>query len=1415
MTQNVQPQQRRQTEDAVTLGRGVAAQRVPQQHPFNRRQNRGPPTFPHPNHEQQLLRLHNQARAPSNRMELKIAIHRVPLTWGTYDLWRSFERFGNISYIKVHEPRSIDKTAMIFFRPAPADVSWVGRTIQGIGPNNNVEYVDTIDRSEMPTTYPSVSTKKSFPERMFLPLLQADFGVMKDETSMLVMHSSTATASFVPQLTLDLRWKALFLTFSVTMPATSGGTLERHFKMKINPSQICDGSVEHPKEGNTAALILTLDMPPMVERKTSNIRATHEKGKSVWDDKNIWLRQTDIDEDPTGRKSGVKLRKENCIIDIARWLAYRLVIDKASMGDDIFQALADHNVKIQNDKALKYSREHYGNPNALWSALDPASKAIKTVDEKYSSLSDLQVMANDEVNLPFDVRYRLEVCLSQGVLHESNVNAEFMNKLSTLAVTDQLRACKILEKAAESQARYHDPDQIFRLQNQVSVVEKKRPGYCIKIPSANVTPSTIYYSTPVLETSNRIIRQFSKYESHFLRVKFTDEKYKGRIFADESHHLDEVYSRIKRTMAYGIWIGDRHYEFLAFGNSQFREHGAYFFCSTPSLSAQMIRDWMGNFRNIKVVAKYCSRLGQCFSTTRAIPNTVDLVRIPDVERNGFCFTDGVGKISPFLARLIASHFSLPNTELEYPAMFQFRLAGCKGVLAVDPALKGRTIEIRPSQEKFAAQFYGLEICRISQFSTAYLNTQLILVLSALGVPDEVFVGKLRAMLADLSEAMTSERKAKELLQKNIDFNQMTITLASMIFDGFMETKEPFMISCLRLWRSWSLKYLKEKARIYVEDGAFVLGGTDETQTLRGHFEGRVDTAGVLSCGTNDEELVKENIESTLPEIFLQIPDPDAQGKWKVVEEICVLARNPSLHPGDARIVRAVNVPALHHLKNCVVLPQTGDRDLANMCSGGDLDGDDYLVMWDKDLMPREWNHAPMDYTAPPPVESHGPVTVEDMTNFFVKHIKYDNLNRIAVAHRYWADDPQNPDGIKGDKCLQLAELHSKAVDFAKTGVPAEVPEDLRTRRWPHWAEPKGKSKHKIYQSRKILGKLYDEVKREPFHAAWEMPFDQRILSSCHASEEMLQGAREIKGLYDEAVRRIMAAHGIRTEFEVWTGFVLEHHQDINDYKFAENIGEIARALRQQHQEMCYERAGTNPRERDWERMKPFLVAMYTVTADEVGQAVAESKEATVKGGRAVPLRYLTFENMPFTSFPWLFARELGQIATGSSSGPPLLSSSLPRPVARAPAQKKQQPGLDLLGDIQLPQLPEVNTDIGVIRRGDVLEVRGEHPAADAPVPGWAQKPFEEEADKMERNASSKGKAMPPSLSVTPPSPPPRQPEEVSALTKMVGEKLPVDEAGGESNEDETEQVTIDFEAKPSAFEAVKARFGFDDADDDE
>jgi RNA-dependent RNA polymerase len=1147
----------------------------------------------------------------------------LPFSWGTAEVYNLLSQHGS-------EPTRIDMVlsdrnpagnAKIVFRPPPANAAWL---FQGFGITSVRDGKQTTVRISARIEGERSERQKSrlggaFDE-LYVGGVGISFGIMRQPDEMLVMRYIVEPGNRRPQMTVNLRKQHLELNFSIRV-GLNDRMVERYFKFRIPFSLLTKGIIEDRNADGRMSLVIPLEAPPLAFRKTSHVQDTQDPKIKEWNDRQAWYRQVSVESDARAAASRTtQLQNEGSFIDVGRWLCYRFELQGVPQLHQLRAAFAQHGVHVRRESILGVVSDG----SSLWNWLGS------------SKTSFFEQMNNEIVHLPFAVRYQLEACISHGCLHESNLSAAWAKKLLDLDTLTPMptnnelnqnpRATKLLEKVLESKQRFYNAMDIFALLSKVNTVQKKVPRYCTMVRSATVTATTIYFNSPSMDTSNRVIRQFRQHEDRFLRVKFRDESYKGTIMNFGDDTSDELFTRVKRTMKNGIVVGDRRYEFLAYGNSQFREHGAYFFAPTSTLTTEMIRDWMGDFEGIKTVAKYASRIGQCFSTTRAMPNSVAINRIPDIERNGYCFTDGVGKISLFSAQITALEMGLSSFADDCPSVFQFRLGGLKGVLSVDTSLKGPLIEVRPSQEKFPAAYKGLEICRISQFATAYLNQQIVLVLSALGVPDEVFVKMLCSMLSRLESAMSDQTVAMDMLLRNIDLNQSTVQLASMIVDGFMATNDPFFMSCLRLWRAWSIKYLKEKAKIFVEKGAFVLGCVDETGILKGH-----ENSNPSSDFTHDVNL--------LPEIFLQITDPGNKG-FKVVEGVCTLARNPSLHPGDTRVVRAVDVPQLRHMRNCVVLPSTGDRDIASMCSGGDLDGDDYLVMWDLDLLPDEWNYAPMDYTAPPPVISDGPVTVDAMTSFFVTHMKNDNLGRIATAHRYWAD--MEDDGVKDDKCIQLAALHSMAVDYAKTGVPAEMPKELKIKKYPHWAE---KEKHRSYISKKVLGQLYDEVDRVPFDPAWELPFDSRILEAYEINDQtLLDRVKETKRLYDESLRGLMAQHGIRTEFEIWTTFIVEHNHENRDYKIQEELGEAAAALKRQFQDMCYEGAGTTPRERDWDKLKLWVAAMYTVTAQEVAAANAECDARLLVAEEYVPQRFRDTETMPLISFPWLFQRELGMIA---------------------------------------------------------------------------------------------------------------------------------------------------------------------------
>lgn len=894
----------------------------------------------------------------------------------------------------------------------------------------------------------------------------------------------------------------------------------------------------------------------------------------------------------------------------------------------IGEILKDHNIQIENGGHFQETRDM---PTPVWRWIDPQPKAASS--SRFGGLAD-----DDYVHLPFPVRYQLEVCISQGRLSEYTMTRSFVDKLVEIG---ESKAKRLLEHVATHKAIYHDPMNIFSLHLVKGVTDSKIPAYCCYMRTARITPSTVYYNTPTVDISNRVTRRYREVSDRFLRVRFTEEKPHGRIMSSINDTNDDIFDRIHQTMVNGITIGDRHYEFLAFGNSQFRENGAYFFAPLPNLSADHIRVWMGDFRHIRSIAKYAARLGQCFSTTRAIGGCPAQVKMcKDITRGSFCFSDGVGKISKFLAAMATEELKIRTPNGEPPSAFQFRLGGCKGMLTVSSDPQPHEVHIRPSQRKFDSASGGLEIIRWSQYSMATLNRQLILVLSSLGIRDEVFRKKLNSMLVKFNNAMNNDVQAIDLLQKFVDPNQMTLSLAQMVRQGFRRTHEPFVTSMLTLWKAWHLKYLKEKAKIVIDKGANLLGVLDETRTLQGHFLASTTRARGRSTG--------ERLQA-LPEIFVQVSSMDRNSGTRIIEGPCIVARNPSLHPGDIRIVRAVNRPELRHLVDVIVFPQTGDRDIPSMCSGGDLDGDDYLISWDQDLVPEEWFARPMKYLSNKAPDLPRDVTVEDIIAFFVSYMKTDCLPRIAHAHMAWADRLAN--GVREKKCIQLAQMHSDAVDYNKTGGVTLMTRDLEPRTWPHFMEKKGRPS---YHSKKVLGQLYDAVKTTQFVPNLSTPFDSRILDCdlVPASESCMGFATKLKKEYDDAIRRIMAQYEIGTEFEVLSSFVLSHNFLSRDYKLHEHLGSVACNLRNGFREQCFDWAGG----RTIEYVAPLVVAMYRVTQREMSNALKERDERAQNGDQenandgADGFEYSSEDpahnDLPFISFPWIFHEFLGKIATG-------------------------------------------------------------------------------------------------------------------------------------------------------------------------
>lgn len=196
------------------------------------------------------------------------------------------------------------------------------------------------------------------------------------------------------------------------------------------------------------------------------------------------------------------------------------------------------------------------------------------------------------------------------------------------------------------------------------------------------------------------------------------------------------------------------------------------------------------------------------------------------------------------------------------------------------------------------------------------------------------------------------------------------------------------------------------------------------------------------------------------------------------------------------------------------------------------------------------------YNLSPTINSH--MQEMEIASFFVNYMKNDNLGRIALAH-------VANQGVCDPICLQLAALHSTAVDFAKNGVPAVFTPDLQPSSYPDFME---KYDRHSYPSSKLLGRLYRDIiafKKKEFDETTtthshspsygNMPvtldpalclLNSTIYSSMITKEvkaEYQQDARGILMEYNYELCKILHQYDLSSEAEVLTGCLITYSKN--------------------------------------------------------------------------------------------------------------------------------------------------------------------------------------------------------------------------------------------------------------------------------
>jgi len=222
-------------------------------------------------------------------------------------------------------------------------------------------------------------------------------------------------------------------------------------------------------------------------------------------------------------------------------------------------------------------------------------------------------------------------------------------------------------------------------------------------------------------------------------------------------------------------------------------------------------------------------------------------------------------------------------------------------------------------------------------------------------------------------------------------------------------------------------------------------------------------------------------------------------EYAVYSGPCGLTKNPCLHPRSFKYFEAVHSNKLDAMFDGECLLFSTKSDCANSpvfeMSGADLDGDDFLIITQKDLLPRK---DIKEVVASQNFDDQGELKLPDyidddtMVHYFLEHSLYENTAELATMHEAFSE--HNEEGIGHSDCLTIAKFHSYALDFAKTGKAAEFPKSSgipmlkevmqrNHRIFPHYM---GRPSEQSFHSKMIKGRFYDFVKSQ---------IPQRLLSN--------------------------------------------------------------------------------------------------------------------------------------------------------------------------------------------------------------------------------------------------------------------------------------------------------------------------------
>ena len=484
--------------------------------------------------------------------------------------------------------------------------------------------------------------------------------------------------------------------------------------------------------------------------------------------------------------------------------------------------------------------------------------------------------------------------------------------------------------------------------------------------------------------SNRMLDRYGK--ESFLILKFKQEV---------------PASVMRQILSRGITINENEYQFLGCSSSGLKERSCYMYCGSVEDVDRILAE-CGSFVSIKSRSKLLKRIALLFSEGRPLDIEIpdqNVCEVNDIETVGGNFTDGCGSISVDLAERIRP--SCEGVQPHYtPSVYQIRYQGCKGVVVVDRTVEQGCLLVRPSMKKFnpgTKPLRKLWLCDYSKpYTFGHLNRQFITLLSSLGVRDEVFLRIQENHFKLLRNMMRDPHAAFQLLQFD---NQSELAFRCMDMEAFKKKDVQLQLSLLRAKLTDKL----DKLRLIVPKSRNVFGVCDPT--------------GQLNYG----------------ECFVRYTEG---GHPKTLLGNVVVAKNPCYLLGDVRVLKCVPLEGLEGVVDCIVFPTRGKRPHSAEIAGSDLDGDQYFVCWDEDLLVLRV-HEPYDYPSVDAPEITSVLTRAMLIDYFVSY--HSSMGLIDTYYKHWASRK----GASCSECQDLGKLFSRSVDASKTGDRVVIPGRLK------------------------------------------------------------------------------------------------------------------------------------------------------------------------------------------------------------------------------------------------------------------------------------------------------------------------------------------------------------------------------------